>query len=148
MSSESDSEEDTERLSPQLEGQSVANSNPIKYLFLPTEIVLHVLELLPRTTKTQKLLYSACLVSRCWYNAGIRLLYRYPRLYSRNFKKFVDTVCPSVNAHIRRSELAMLVEILDMESLVHDGSKSLTARLLSRTKGQLQVFVAPRATFA
>jgi len=40
------------------------------------------------------------------------------------------------------------VRVLDMGELVHDGSKSLTARLLGRLKGQLTDFVAPQASFS
>ena len=35
-----------------------------------------------------------------------------------------------------------------MSSLVHNGSKSLTARLLGRVKTRLEEFVAPQASFA
>lgn len=65
-----------------------------------------------------------------------------------NFNAFVRAICPSVNAHIRRNGLAELVRRLDMSSLVHNGSKSLTARLLGRVKTRLEEFVAPQASFA
>ena len=35
-----------------------------------------------------------------------------------------------------------------MSGLVHNGSKSLTARLLGRVKKRLEEFVAPQASFA
>lgn len=44
--------------------------------------------------------------------------------------------------------MAELVKKLNMGELVHDGSKSLTARLLGRLKGNLTSFVAPQASFS
>nr|POE58048.1 f-box protein [Quercus suber] len=41
-----------------------------------------------------------------------------------------------------------MVKELNMASLVHQGSKSLTARILGRVKGNIEVFVAPVASFA
>jgi len=41
-----------------------------------------------------------------------------------------------------------LVRVLDMSMLVHNGSRSLTARILGRLKGSLEYFVAPQASFA
>ena len=66
----------------------------------------------------------------------------------KNYNAFVQAICPSVNAHVRRNGLAELVRRLDMSNLVHNGSKSLTARLLGRVKTGLEVFVAPQASFA
>ncbi|KAI9811506.1 MAG: hypothetical protein M1832_000881 [Thelocarpon impressellum] len=118
---------------------------------LPPEIIIHILSLLPRpstSASAQHTLHSACLVSRAWYASAVPLLYRSPRLSGRNFAAFVATVCPSVNAHVRRSELAGEVRWLDMGALVHDASRSLTARLLGRLKGRLEGLVAPRSSFA
>ena len=44
--------------------------------------------------------------------------------------------------------VAELVRVLDMSRLVHNGSKSLTTRILGRVKGNLEEFVAPQAPFA
>lgn len=115
---------------------------------LPAEIIIQILSYIPRHHTSQQTLYSCCLISRPWYAAAIPRLYHSPRITGRNFKKFVATVCPSVNAHVRKSELADLVLRLDMGNLVHDGSKSLTARLLGRVKFMLEEFVAPQASFA
>lgn len=41
-----------------------------------------------------------------------------------------------------------MVKILDMSMLVHNGSKSLTARILRRCKESLEEFVAPQVSFA
>ena len=115
---------------------------------LPPEIILQILSYIPREPHSQSYLHACCLISRSWYSAAIPFLYHSPHITGKNFKQFVATVCPSVNAHIRKSELADLVRRLDMGNLVHDGSKSLTARLLGRVKGGLEEFVAPQASFA
>ncbi|KAJ9641479.1 hypothetical protein H2199_005449 [Coniosporium tulheliwenetii] len=73
--------------------------------------------------------------------------YEKPHIHGKNFDLFVRTICPSINAHVRKSDLAELVKVLDLRSLVHHGSKSMTARLLGRTKSSLETFIAPQATF-
>ena len=115
---------------------------------LPSEIITHILSYVPRHYTSQATLYSCCLISRQCYAVAISQLYHSPYISGKNFKQFVATVCPSVNAHVRKSELAWLVRRLDMGNLVHDGSKSLTARLLGRVKFHLEEFVAPQASFA
>ncbi|KAK4964163.1 hypothetical protein LTR66_012443 [Elasticomyces elasticus] len=115
---------------------------------LPDEIVLHILDYISAAAAAQATFRTCALLSRQWYQAAIPYLYRYPFLYGKNFDPFVRTICPSINAHIRRSPIAELVKVLDMSYLVHHGSKSLTARLLGRTKGSLEGFVAPQSSFA
>lgn len=79
---------------------------------------------------------------------GIPSLYEAPYLSGSAYALFVRTICPSVLAHIRKSELAGLVKMLDLSHIVHQGNKSTTARLLGRTKPSLEVFIAPQASFA
>ena len=120
----------------------------VSQTILPLEIILQIVSYVSRFDLGQKTLWACCLVSRPWYAAAVPLLYRRPYLSGRNFQNFVVTVCPSKNAHIRQSQLAGFVRTLDMGELVHDGSKSLTARLLGRLKGNLVEFVAPQASFS
>jgi hypothetical protein len=87
-------------------------------------------------------------VSTAWYHATVERLYERPYLNGKNFAEFVATICPSKMAHIRQSPLAHLVKSLDMGQLVHDGSRSLTARMLGRLKGNLEEFVAPQTSFS
>lgn len=125
-----------------------SNKTCFQETLLPTEVVIQIVSYIPRRAGGQKTLWSCCLVSRVWYSATVPLLYRRPYLGGANFQNFVNTVCPSKNAHIRRSQLAGFVRTLDMGELVHDGSKSLTARLLGRLKGNLIEFTAPQASFS
>lgn len=121
---------------------------PSQEILLPLEIISHILSYIPHRADTQSTFHSCTLVSRLWYSASISLLYDRPYLNGANFNAFVTTVCPSKNAHIRQSALAPLVRRLDMGGLVHNSSRSLTARLLGRMKGNILEFVAPQASFA
>lgn len=87
-------------------------------------------------------------MSRAWYAAAIASLYQYPYLSGTNYEEFTRTICPSKNAHITPSNLAPLVRTLDMSALVHNSSRSLTARLLGRLKHNVEEFIAPQASFA
>ena len=117
---------------------------------LPDEIIIQILSYVAHFPYAiaKRTLTSACFLSRSWYDSAVPLLYERPSLYGRNFDPFVRTICPSKNAHVIHSPLAKLVKALDLSRLVHEGSKSTTARLIGRTKGQLEEFVAPMATFS
>lgn len=112
---------------------------------LPQEVLQQVFFYLARNQKT---LHACSLTSSSWYSASVAYLYENPKITGKNYDSFVRAICPSVNAHIRRNGLAELVRRLDMSSLVHNGSKSMTARLLGRVKTRLEEFVAPQASFA
>jgi hypothetical protein len=131
-----------------LESAFVAHSLSGREIYLPLEIIIQIVSYVPHRESEQKTLWSCSLVSRSWYSAAIPFLYDRPYIRGHNFHQFVATVCPSKNAHIRRSQLAEMVKALDMGALVHDGSKSLTARLLGRLKGNLEEFIAPQASFS
>lgn len=123
----------------------VSTGSPV---YLPDEIIVHILEYVLPMREAQRTLASCCLLSHQWYDAAVPLLYQRPHLYGKNFDPFARTVCPSINLHVRKSPLSGLVKVLDLGSLVHQGSKSMTARLLGRTKEALEVFKAPQASFA
>lgn len=113
---------------------------------LPIEVLQSIFSY--STVCDQPTLYACTLVSRAWYSASASSLYKSPVIVGKNFDAFVRAICPSVNAHIRTNGLADLVRTLDMSALVHNGSKSLTARILGRVKEKLEEFVAPQASFA
>lgn len=119
-----------------------------KEIILPPEIISQIVSYVHRRASSQQMLWACALVSRIWYSSTIPLLYECPHLHGGNFQQFVSTVCPSKNAHIRHSSLALLVRKLDMGELVHNASKSLTARLLGRLKLHIEKFVAPQSSFA
>lgn len=125
---------------------------------LPTEILVQILSIISSRAssdsalhlESQSTLHSCVLVSRLWYNLALEYLYRNPIFTSNGsaFQSFVNTICPSINAHLKKSGCANMVRNLDMSQLVHEGSKSLTARMLSRCKTRLEAFTAPQASFA
>ena len=75
---------------------------------LPDEILLDILDYIPKHQRSQSTLASLCLVSRQWYNIFIRQLYEEPYIAGRGYELFVRTICPSLNLHVRRSPLAGL----------------------------------------
>ena len=114
---------------------------------LPLEIIESILSHISPSDTSQPTLHACTLVSRGWYSAAIGLLYETPRIRGKNYDSFAKSICPSINAHIRKNGLAALVRSLDLSRLVHHGSKSLTARLLGRVKGNIEEFIAPQASF-
>jgi len=113
---------------------------------LPSEVLRNVF--IHLTSADQSALHASTLVSHSWYSNSISVLYSSPVIDGKDYDLFVRAICPSVNAHIRTNGLAKLIKTLDMSHLVHNGSKSLTARLLGRVKENLEAFVAPQASFA
>ncbi|KAL4775645.1 hypothetical protein BDW60DRAFT_178706 [Aspergillus nidulans var. acristatus] len=119
-------------------------------IYLPTEIVIQILdEVAADKIARQPTLHACCLVSRQWYTCAITLLWAEPRINSgSSFTKFANIVSPPIGVRKSKWNLGALVRKLDLTSLVHHSSPSLTARLLGRVKESLEVFIAPRASFA
>ncbi|RDW57528.1 F-box protein [Aspergillus mulundensis] len=119
-------------------------------IHLPTEIVVQILdEVAADEVARQSTLHACCLVSRQWYTCAITLLWERPRINSgRSFTRFTSTISPPIGVRKSKWNLGALVHKLDLSSLVHHSSPSLTARLLGRVKENLEVFIAPRASFA
>ncbi|KAI4284976.1 MAG: hypothetical protein L6R38_001044 [Xanthoria sp. 2 TBL-2021] len=115
---------------------------------LPIEVLCQVVNYVEFLSSAQRDLWALTLVSRSWYAAAVASLYKKPDISGRNFGLFVRTLCPSINAHIRKTGFSSMVKELNMSKLVHDSSKSLTSRILGRLKDGLEIFVAPQASFA
>lgn len=74
--------------------------------------------------------------------------YRYPKITSKNYAKFVRTICPALASRSHKpSPLAALIHQLDLSHIVHEGRASYTARLLRRAAPSLEEFVAPQSSF-
>lgn len=123
----------------------ITRTSPRPWVHLPDEVILLILDYL---TDEQATLAACCSLSRQWHEVVVPFLYARPQLYGRGFGPFARTICPSINLHVRKSPLSSLIKELDMGRLVHQGSKSMTARLLGRTKNNLEVFRAPQSSFA
>lgn len=115
---------------------------------LPAEIIAQIISFIPLRFSSQSTIWACTLISRDWYASSIARLYNYPHITPNNFSAFVSTICPSKNARIRHTPLSALVLHLNMSELVHNSSRSLTARLLGRLKGNIEEFIAPQASFA
>lgn len=122
---------------------------------LPTEILIIIAGMLwhdqtydpggMSLVERQKNFHSFCLVSRQWYSVGISYLYDFPQLWQGNkFVQFTNTVSPPLGVKKSKVDLGSLVKILHLGNLVHQSSNSQTARLLSRVKKGLTVFIAPQ----
>ncbi|KAF1952607.1 hypothetical protein CC80DRAFT_495144 [Byssothecium circinans] len=116
--------------------------------YLPDELLIEILNYIPRDAEHQHVLATFCMVNRQWYDVGIATLYEAPHLWGAHFDLFVRTLCPSINTRIKKCELAHLVKSLNLSHIVHQSTKAITARLLARTKHSLEVFIAPQASFA
>lgn len=95
----------------------------------------------------QRNVWACCLVGRTWYDAAIEQLYEAPCLSPRNFGQFASIISGSVTSR-RRVGLENFVQHLDLGSLAYESKKSLTSRLISRTKASLRSFVAPAVSFS
>lgn len=116
-------------------------------IYLPDEILVQILDYVSHSNQSQVTLASCCRLSRQWWTVAVPYLYRHPIFYGNKFHPFVQAVRPSINLHVLPSRVAEYVKVLDMSGLVHEAPKSVTARLLSRTKDNLEEFVAPQASF-
>ena len=120
---------------------------------LPTEVIVLIVLFVAADDRfplsRQRSLHACCLVSRQWSSAAISFLYENPQIGSGlAFKKFTETVSPPIAARKSKWNLGAFVRRLDLSGLVHNSSNSLTARLLGRVKENLEVFIAPRFSFA
>ncbi|PYI08839.1 hypothetical protein BO78DRAFT_395423 [Aspergillus sclerotiicarbonarius CBS 121057] len=123
---------------------------PSRQIHLPTEIVVEIISFAAADdARRQPTLHACCLVSRQWYSVAIPFLYEKPRVTAGTaFKNFTDTISPPIGARKNKIHLGSLVHRLDLSGLVYHSSNSLTARLLGRVKDNLEVFLAPRVSFA
>lgn len=134
----------TTSLSATTQGGTQNNS-----VHLPAEIISIVLSFLPPHARSSFATFLACTkVSRVWCSGSILYLYSYPRINPMNFPAFVSAILSDKNARMRKTPLSTFVQCLDMSELVHSSSRSLTAQLLGRVKGNLRLFIAPQASFA
>ncbi|RPA94333.1 hypothetical protein L873DRAFT_1436079 [Choiromyces venosus 120613-1] len=119
-------------------------STKSSYRSLPSELICLVLDFV--SPQDQETLAAACKVNRQWYFAATPYLYRYPKITSVNYTKFVTTISPS-STPVKPSRFGGLVKRIDLSRIVHDSRPSSIARLLHRTQGSLEEFVAPQAAF-
>ncbi|CAH2355979.1 F-box protein [[Candida] railenensis] len=109
-----------------------------KLMKLPVEILVSILEILYYRGKLKPKYLRVC---KLFYFIAYPLIYRAPRLKSSNFFSFVE----SISANKRGG--AEYIQELDLSGVIQSGKNAFVSKLLKRTKKQLQVFVAPQASF-
>lgn len=121
---------------------------------LPVEILLRILDFLDTEANAnrhescmQACIARLCIVNRTFYAVATPRLYQYPILRTDNITSFIASICPSINARVRQNGLAKMVRVLDLGSIRCEMGKFPTARLLSRVKESVEVFVSAQAQF-
>ncbi|KAL3241591.1 Pfu1p RNJ42_02705 [Nakaseomyces bracarensis] len=98
---------------------------------------------------------NALLVSKYWYHHSLPHIYRAPKLSSRNFNGFVETVTNAVisttsgagSKKLDRYRLGDLVQVLDLSTILQSGKNSNVSKLLRRCSNNLHSFTAPQTSF-
>ncbi|AAS50314.1 AAL052Cp [Eremothecium gossypii ATCC 10895] len=81
-------------------------------------------------------------VCRRWYIMCLPLIYRAPRLSSKNFYKFVETLVAA-----RKQNYGQYVVDLDLSMIIQSGKNSFVAKVLRRCSQHLEHFTAPQTSF-
>ena len=112
---------------------------------LPVEIIHRIYHYVEKDTlaSQQRTLKDLSLVCRSWYAAFVCLLYNSLHYDKSRFQRFVRTICCPVDAKRPNNGLAGHIHTLNLENLYEDASRSLVAKLLSKTRHSLRVFCAP-----
>ncbi|AGO09939.1 AaceriAAL052Cp [[Ashbya] aceris (nom. inval.)] len=81
-------------------------------------------------------------VCKRWYFMCLPLIYRAPRLSSKNFCKFVETLVAA-----RKQNYGQYVVDLDLSMIIQSGKNSFVAKVLRRCSQHLEHFTAPQTSF-
>lgn len=108
-----------------------------KMMKLPVEIMVNILEILEAGRKLKPKYLRVC---KLFYLIVIPMLYRRPLLKATNFFAFVDTISSNktIGTYIRQ---------LDLSYIIQTGKNAFVAKLLKRSRKNLEVFVAPQSSF-
>lgn len=91
---------------------------------------------------TDDIKLNVVLVCRAWYLICIPRLYHTPKLASRNFIKFVETVLAD-----RKRKTCENVVHLDLSPIIQSGKNSYVSKILRRCSKNLISFTAPQTSF-
>lgn len=81
-------------------------------------------------------------VCESWYRICIPLLYHTPKLGSKNFHSFVDTLISN-----RKKKFGEHVVNLNLSMIIQSGKNSFVSKLLRRCSPRLESFTAPQTSF-
>lgn len=106
-------------------------------------------------SQVQDTFAALCRVSKTWYYAALPFLYRSPRICSRNYTAFSNTIfaVSMVDPSLKPAPICSLVRRLDLSALLNDGlpsangRPSANARLISCLQHGLEEFIAPQSAF-
>ncbi|KAK6198780.1 uncharacterized protein RJT21DRAFT_122414 [Scheffersomyces amazonensis] len=104
---------------------------------LPIEIFVTIFEILLYKGKLKPKFMRVC---KLFYYIIRPLLYRCPKLKATNFFSFVETI--SNNKTIGNN-----IHILDLSYIIQSGKNAYVAKLLKRSRLNLEAFVAPQTSF-
>lgn len=109
----------------------------LKMMKLPVEIIVYILEILEAKGKLKPKYLRVC---KLFYLIALPMIYRRPTLKATNFFAFVDTI--SSNKTIGNN-----IRELDLSYIIQTGKNAFVAKLLKRSRANLEVFVAPQTSF-
>ncbi|CAH01501.1 Pfu1p [Kluyveromyces lactis] len=106
------------------------------------KLPLEIFDLTISMMSPQDIRMNLVLVCRAWYLICIPKLYRTPKLTSRNFLKFVETVLAD-----RKRKTCEHVVHLDLSPIIQSGKNSYVSKVLRRCSKNLVSFTAPQTSF-
>jgi hypothetical protein len=112
-------------------------------VYLPPELLLAILSLIPLQGCAQETLHSCCLVSRSWYSVAVTLLYRSPIITMGKYHLFNRTLCPPQKHQNHKNMLSEYVKTLNLRGCCYGFPDDSMEKLLGEVRRGLEVFVAP-----
>ncbi|ODV76968.1 uncharacterized protein CANTADRAFT_92119 [Suhomyces tanzawaensis NRRL Y-17324] len=104
---------------------------------LPLEIIVHILDILYLQGKLKPKFLR---LSKLFYTVVLPYIYSRPTLKATNFFAFVDTMS-------NNKTIGNHVQELDLSYIIQSGKNAFVAKLLKRSKKNLELFVAPQTSF-
>ncbi|KAK6454067.1 uncharacterized protein RJT20DRAFT_146996 [Scheffersomyces xylosifermentans] len=103
----------------------------------PVEVIVRIFEILLAQGKLKPKFLRVC---KLFYSLALPMIYSRPILRAPNFFSFVDTLSNSktIGNHIRE---------LDLSYIIQTGKNAFVAKLLKRSRKNLEMFVAPQTSF-
>lgn len=119
------------------EAARLAQLEDAKLMRLPAELLAYILEILYYRGKLKPKYLRVC---KLFYLIAFPMIYKRPYLKASNFFLFVELI----SANKRAGEY---IQELDLANVIQSGKNAFVQKLLKRTKKNLEVFVAPQASF-
>lgn len=108
-----------------------------KLMALPVEIIVEILLILYYQGKLKPKFMR---VSKLFFNLTLPLIYRNPKLKATNFFSFVETMSS-------KKDYGDYIKQLDLSYIIQTGKNAYVAKLLKKSRKNLEYFVAPQTSF-